>query len=107
VFKKTAVKIGFWASVALCVSLTLSPDTIVKLMAVYWIGLLVIVGGMRVLAWWGMRRGTLTVDFPDEAQLDENSWTAPPVPGYRLSSRQRVASRLGIDAADLGERDDK
>jgi hypothetical protein len=56
-------KIIFWILVALFASLLLSPETIVKMMAVYWLGLIAVLGFVRFLFWYAKRKGTVKVTW--------------------------------------------
>ena len=56
-------KTVFWILVALFASMLLSPETIVKMMAVYWLGLVGIIGIIRLVAWYAIRKGAVTVSF--------------------------------------------
>jgi hypothetical protein len=56
-------KIVFWIVVGLGISLTFTPDTIVKMMAVYWLGLIGVVGFVRFLFWYAKRKGAVKVTW--------------------------------------------
>jgi hypothetical protein len=59
-------KLIFWLLVGVFISLTLSPDTIVKVMTVYWLGLVGLLGFVRFLFWYGKRKGAVTVTWTNE-----------------------------------------
>jgi hypothetical protein len=56
------VKITFWVLLALCISM-LGPETLVKMLAVYWLLIVAYVGATRVFFWFALRKGKVTVDF--------------------------------------------
>ena len=55
-------KIIFWLGLGLVVSM-LSPDTLVKILAVLWVLFMGHYGFVRGLFWWATRKGAVTVDF--------------------------------------------
>ena len=59
-------KLIFWLLVGVFISLTLSPDTIVKVMTIYWLGLVGVIGIMRLVAWYMMKKGAVTVRWTNE-----------------------------------------